>query len=169
VYLQEGERIHGVVEYDTAQVCPNGHVANAETIQAPEFNKDYCEECGKKTITRCPNCDQPIRGRIMFSIGMAGFKPPAYCRFCGEAFPWTALRLEAARELALDSESLNAEERQELVETLPALLSDVPKTHAAAAKFKRLATKAGKETAGALRDILVDIASETAKKIIWPS
>jgi hypothetical protein len=45
---------------------------------------------------------------------------------------------------------------------------DTPKTTVAATRFKKLVLKGGKELAGGFRDILVDIASETAKKILWP-
>lgn len=67
----------------------------------------------------------------------------------------------------MEADRLSKEERQELAGSLEDLVRDVPRTQVAAARFKRLATKAGAQTAGALRDILVDIASETATKAIW--
>jgi hypothetical protein len=167
--LRSSATIAGVYEYDVAQVCPNGHVANSTTIQTPEFNDDFCEECGEATITECPSCKRPIRGQAMYAVVLLTYRPPAFCRHCGQPFPWTASRLEAARELALEAEHLNEDERKELAGTVGDLVRDVPGTHVAAGRFKRLATKAGVGTANALRDILVDIVSETAKKVIWPT
>jgi hypothetical protein len=47
-------------------------------------------------------------------------------------------------------------------------LNETPRTQVAALKFniKHYLTKVGKEAAKASRDILVDIASETGKKIL---
>jgi len=47
------------------------------------------------------------------------------------------------------------------------LIVETPRTQLAAVRFKNLAAKAGRETAGALRSIIVDIASEAAKKAIF--
>ena len=103
----------------------------------------------------------------MFAVNFGTYKPPAFCRYCGKPFPWTELRLDAARGLALHAEQLNEAEREELVVVVGELVRDVPGTPAAADRFKRLAAKAGLGTANALRDILVNIVSETAKKAIW--
>ena len=46
------------------------------------------------------------------------------------------------------------------------IIAENPKTEMAAIKFKHIIAKVGQETAKALRDITVDIASETAKKIL---
>ncbi|MEP9412195.1 MAG: DUF2321 domain-containing protein [Candidatus Brocadia sp.] len=39
-----------MTEYDVAQICLNGYVANEMHINFPEFNKDFCEKCGKKPL-----------------------------------------------------------------------------------------------------------------------
>lgn len=157
--------------YDVAEVCPNGHVANHSTQTYPQHNRTFCEKCGEKTITKCPACHEPIRGDYHVSgyVGPSGYEPPAFCSDCGRPFPWTDRRLAAAKELVLEAEHLTADERIQLAETLDDIVRDVPRTQIAAMRFKRLATKAGAATAGALRDIIVDVASETAKKIIWPA
>lgn len=49
------------------------------------------------------------------------------------------------------------------------IMLDTSQTPVAATRYKRLVAKAGKVAADAFRDILVDVLSEAAKKIIWPS
>jgi hypothetical protein len=75
--------------------------------------------------------------------------------------------LEAGRQLALEAEDLDDDERRQLADSLDDLVRDTPSTPGAAGRFKRLAAKAGKGTANALRDVMVDITSEAAKKVIW--
>ena len=62
---------------------------------------------------------------------------------------------------------MEAEQKEELKRDLDAVATDEPRTQVAALKIKRWIAKAGKESAGIFRDVLVDVASETAKKIIW--
>jgi hypothetical protein len=92
---------------------------------------------------------------------------PAFCHGCGKAFPWTASALEAARFLADETDSLSPTEREELKATFDDLVRDTPKTTLASTRFNKLMVKAGKGVAHAFRDIFVDIASETAKKLIF--
>jgi hypothetical protein len=158
--------------YDDAEVCLNGHVINPTVRASPELNRNYCPDCGARTITNCSNCGTAIRGDYHSSVVVAiGFPydPPAYCGECGSAFPWVEARLAAARELAKDLEELSEQERQELAASLDDLVRDVPMTQVSAGRFKRLVAKAGAGAADAFRDVLVDVMSETAKKIIWPS
>jgi len=51
--------------------------------------------------------------------------------------------------------------------TLDDIVADTPKTPVAASRFKRLVAKPGGAAAEAFMDIFTDIASETAKKMIW--
>ena len=63
---------------------------------------------------------------------------------------------------------MEKEQREELSRDLDAIGSENPRTQVAAVKIGRMMSKAGKEAGGMLRDVLVDLASETAKKAIWP-
>jgi hypothetical protein len=158
--------------YDVAQVCPNGHVANAMTRQEPERSKDFCERCGEKTITCCPNeaCNAAIRGGHVDSLGVVGsyHSPPAFCRACGSPFPWTERATQAAIELATESGSLDDSEQQQFRESVEMAIRDTPKTQLAGSRIAHLLAKMGKATADAIRDVLVDVVSEAAKKMIWP-
>ena len=87
---------------DTMQICLNGHVINDEFLRNPKYNKDYCDRCGKETITRCPNhkCDKPIPGRLFGSSWSR--RAPSFCEHCGEKFPWT--RRTEAKQLKEEAE-----------------------------------------------------------------
>src|SRR5947199_9996158 len=95
--------------YDVAQVCLNGHVPNGFSRSSPEFNETFCSNCGERTITVCPASNHAIRGQIAGSM-IVGFPAPTFCHNCGEACPWTARSVTAARELAEEIESLGTEE-----------------------------------------------------------
>jgi hypothetical protein len=154
--------------YDVAQICPNGHVANSSSVRFPQFNQVHCEKCGEKTITSCPHCQASIRGRYIESMSAEELTPPAFCQNCGSAFPWTERAMQSAIELATESGDLNPEEQQQFTESIHEIARDTPKGQVAGSRVARLLKKMGKTTADAVRDILVDIASETAKKMIWP-
>jgi len=154
--------------YDVAQICLNGHVITAMAGHVPERTRNFCEDCGAATITECPSCDQSIPGFYLNSAVVGSlYEPPAFCGDCGKPYPWTGRRLEAARELALEAGSLSSDERGQLIASFDDLTRDTPRTQVAVGRFKRLAAKAGVETASALRAVLVDVMSEAAKKAIW--
>jgi NAD(P)-dependent dehydrogenase (short-subunit alcohol dehydrogenase family) len=69
----------------------------------------------------------------------------------------------------VDVEELNATEKRILNDTFESLVRESPDTPTAVIRFKKLAGKAGKGAADALRTLLVDILSEAVRKQIWPS
>ncbi len=154
--------------FDVAQICLNGHVTTSTSQRFSQHNKDFCDNCGQPTITACPNCGKPIRGKYhqqnVVDLTWVDDPAPAHCIGCGNPYPWTEGRLTAAKELAQEMEGLTAEERNLLSKSLDDLVRDTPQTPVAATRVKRLLTKAGGAALQAFRDILVDIASETAKK-----
>jgi len=77
---------------DVMQVCLNGHVINYASQKYPHNNKEYCDKCGKKTITSSQHCDKQIPGNIQDTGVIAvGLKTPApdFCQHCGQKFPWS--------------------------------------------------------------------------------
>ena len=84
------------------------------------------------------------------------------------AFPWTSARLAAAKESAGEVEGLSDDERETLKNSLDDLTTDTPKTEVAASRVKRLLAKSGKFAADTLLKVLVTVATESAKKIIFP-
>ena len=167
--------LHGEIDmdeswYDTAQICLNGHVINSSSGESPECNEKFCQTCGERIIRHCENCRQPIRGdyHVPEVLELWEYSVPSFCHNCGNAYPWTEARLRAARELSNELENLSEEERKVVKTSVDDIVVDTPRTTLAATRFKRLVSKAGKESLAAFRTLLVDIASETAKKTIWP-
>lgn len=157
-------------QYDVGQVCLNGHGITGSVKSSPEFMKKFCDKCGAATITACPSCDAEIQGRYKSSgvISVRNYEPPAYCKNCGKPYPWTEAKIQAAKELAFELEDLSDGDKQILADNIEDMMAETPRTTLAATRFGKAFKKAGGQAAGALRDIIVDIASETAKKTIWP-
>jgi len=174
--------------YDTAQICNNGHVVNWMSVSKPEYNRSFCDKCGAQTITNCQYCNAMIKGyyhtiewtkkdvikafqeainplpeTIPYNLGLT---LPSFCSECGKPYPWTEAKLKAAKELADLLEELSPEEREILKKSFDDIVRDTPQTPVAATQFERIAAKLGKAATEQLRKLVVDIASETAKKII---
>ncbi len=158
-------------DYYTMLVCENGHVLTDRLERSPN-DTPHCSKCGAKTISKCPSCGAKIRGDLRDSgIVVLGHTTPApkYCPECGEPFPWTAASLDALRELAELDDDLDAADANALVESVETALTDGPKTKVAAMRIKKILSKAGRATVAAIRDVLVDVLAESAKRTIWPS
>jgi len=161
--------------YDVAQICPNGRVINSAAKSRPEYNAQFCSRCGEKTTAECAHCHTPVRGSLLHDISWSNHQAdyevnyvrPSFCRTCGEAYPWTHRKLEAAKDLARELDGLDDAERQLLANSLDDIVRDTPSTSVAATRFKRLVAKGGAAAAEMFKDILTDIVSETAKKMIW--
>ena len=159
-------------DYDTAQICLNGHVANDSFHRFPQFNKNFCQLCGEPTIIKCEKCNAPIRGYYhtpgVIGVGAGeGDKTSAgFCYNCGHAYPWTERRLKAARELADEFDSLTEAEREKLKQSLDDLVREGPATEIAVVRFKKIMNKVGRESYDMMKSIITDILSETAKKTL---
>lgn len=157
--------------YHTAQICLNGHVITDSYDKNPEFRQNYCDKCGQPTITKCPNCNSNIRGDYECNnVVSIGFSTPApnFCHNCGKPFPWTKDSLDSIQELLSLESTLESSELEYLNSNLPSILTDTPKTKLVATKLKLALGKLGSTASSAIHDIIVDVASETAKKIIFP-
>jgi hypothetical protein len=151
--------------YERAQYCVGGHLITSYATSFPDETQDRCDRCGSPTITACPKCQAIIRGDRLDR--RASPTRPAYCHHCGEPFPWTTQALAAAKELAQSIEA-PADEKRIVEESIVELVNDGPAMKLAAVRFKAFLAKAGTTAAGMFRDILVDVLSEAAKKLIWP-
>lgn len=155
---------------DVVQICLNGHVINASSRRYPQYNKKFCDKCGETTITNCQNCDADIKGRYHRRGFFNGTRFPAllYCDNCGEPYPWTKVKIQAAHDLAQELENISNNEKIIMSQSIDKMVKDTPETTLAATRFQKILSKASEPIASAFRDILVDIVSETAKKILWP-
>jgi hypothetical protein len=156
--------------FDTAQICLNGHIITAMAAEHPERQKKFCDRCGEPTLMQCQSCQTAIRGYYhVYNVFTAtGIPLPAYCHSCGKPYPWTERRVQAAIDLAAEEESLSAEDKKQFNQSVNEITRDTPQAQVGATRLKKLLAKFGAGTGKAVRDIVVDIASEAVKKTIWP-
>ena len=78
-------------QYDTQQVCLNGHQITASYHQSTQLRKAFCADCGEKTIFQCPSCKAEIQGRynVRGALVVARTAVPSNCHACGAPYPWT--------------------------------------------------------------------------------
>jgi len=98
-----------------------------------------------------------------------GFTRPKFCANCGDAYPWTKIAIQTAKELADELDSLTDDEKAILKQSIDGIVKDTPQTKIAATRFAKLMVKGGKEAASIAKEVLVDVMSEVAKKTIFPS
>jgi hypothetical protein len=160
--------IGGATGYDVAQICLNGHKINASARRMPQLCKSHCDRCGEKTIVQCPACNTPIRG---FLVGLvsSSYDVPLYCPQCGKPYPWTESKKAAALELFLLESGADDKEAAEFEKDLDDIVRDTARAPVAASRFRRAMTKLGAPIANGIRDIVVELVSESVKKIIWPT
>lgn len=152
--------------------CLNGHLVGdandsfdtvrllaklPEREQAYERMNSYCAICSQPTISSCKNCIAPI---------LVEDHTPSFCRFCGKAFPWTETALNAAREYTDEIDGLTGEDRAKLKATFDDLTADTPRTELAAHRFMKFIRKAGPAAGDVLTKIMVNVATEGAKKMM---
>jgi hypothetical protein len=154
--------------YGTAEICANGHTTTDDVEESPEMAAKFCPKCGSATIRACPSCNTPIRGYYHIAGVADGFSyaPPNHCHNCGKPFPWTAEKIAAAKEHAAEIDGLDSAEKTQLQGAIDDLAAGGARTELAASRFKRLMKKAGETVGSGLYKVVVDVASEAAKKAL---
>jgi hypothetical protein len=155
--------------YKVAEICLNGHLITDAADDYPEKREKFCSKCGEATITQCPSCKTNIRGyyEIPGYIGVSDYSAPSYCYNCGNAFPWTISKIDSAVELVQLGGVLTDSELSTFKNDLVELTKESPKVQVASYRFKRVMGKIGGNLGNAVKDIIVDVISESAKKAIW--
>jgi len=154
--------------YDIAQICLNGHVITSRAGSHPDRQQRFCDKCGKPTLLTCPKCNTPIRGYDNTpTYGGGRYAAPSFCHNCGSPFLWTQRKQQAAIDLFNDAWE-DEQDRKIFKESIKQITKDTPQAQVASKRLTRLLGKLGKGTASAIRDILVDLASEAVKKILVP-
>ena len=156
--------------FDTSQICLNGHIINRQADSHPEANLKHCKQCGAPTILKCSYCDVRIQGykHIPRRSHVDESPRPNFCHECGKRYPWTDMTINAAEALISELEGLTDTEKTFLSGSIDEIIRDTPRTEASVVRIKKLLPKMGKEAAEALRRLFVDVASETAKKLLTP-
>ena len=150
--------------YGTGLICTSGHQATGLLEQHPEILSDHCTMCGARMISKCPKCEEPIRGSHTSYPSRDG--GTSYCHACGAAYPWTEARLDAAGELAAMDESLSDTERELLRENFPFLGSDNPRVEVAAVQVGRILAKAEPAVRRGLLEIAKSFATSKAAELL---
>ena len=160
--------------YDVAQICISGHLVNDATKKFPQFSSKFCQKCGQQTIDQCPSCNSHIKGRFHSpsapQISSSKESPvPFYCHDCGKPYPWTQTTLETALELVSEEDGLTEEDRARIAENLPHIIAQTPRTPLAASRVKKVFDRMSGAGQTALKQLLADVTTESAKTIIWDS
>ena len=155
--------------YTTAQICHNGHTLTSNLEESPGPAAPHCPDCGMPTIERCPNCDTNIRGCYYEDHvhWKRFYSRPSFCHQCGDTFPWTAIKIKSAKDLADDLSGLTEADVETLKETIDDLSADTPRTELAAHRYKKIVAKLGKDATRLLRSLVIEIATEAAKKALF--
>jgi hypothetical protein len=133
------------------------HSWEVERLERKSAHLQFCSECGAKSVGECEKCHSSIVIRQLFS------DRPAYCSVCGTPFPWTVTAINAAKEFT-DELDLSEAEKVKLKETFTDLTADTPRTEVAAHLFKKFIQKIGPAAGDVLTKIMVNVATEAAKK-----
>lgn len=147
----------------SAYICLHGHIVSSYG----EFDGSYCKECGSHILHHCPNCLSFIRGRSANSF-QKNYKIPNYCIHCGHAFPWTIETKESLNELLKLNSGFSSEDINFVDKNFNSLIVDTPKTKLLATKLHIMLSEATPVVVEASKGLLVDVISETAKKIMFP-
>lgn len=151
--------------YHTAQVCLNGHLVCQSIQDYPDEQQNFCSDCGAKTITECPSCHSKLRGFYDSDFIMAT-KVEHYCFNCGVPYPWTSSAIESTQLIIQEDESLDEIQKASLIESLPDVVSETPKTKLAVVRFQKALKTAGSFTAEGVRQFAIDFGCEFAKKTL---
>lgn len=155
--------------YDVAQICMNGHIITDRANSSPQLKKSHCTKCGEPTITNCVNCNSPIQGFYhVDGVVRLGYKPilHSFCYHCGKPYPWIEKQIIAAKELIDEIDDLDIGEREKLKQSIDDIITDNPRNEVATVRIKKLLPKVGIQFGGALKEIIVSLASEAAKKML---
>jgi hypothetical protein len=151
--------------YSVAEICLNGHMTTGDAEAESEKRAKFCPECGERTVTACPDCRALLRGDHTVEGLIWPGTAENFCYNCGKPYPWTIAKRQAAKEFVAELQ-LDDKDREQLQGVIDDLATGGARTELAASRFKRLMQKVAKPAGSALYKIVLDLASETAKKAI---
>lgn len=144
--------------YTTPSICVReGHVQSRDIAYIPATH--FCKECGAKTISTCPSCAEAIHGTM--GRHPSPYEPPNYCHNCGSMYPWTALRIEAAKALIIESD--DSASAHEAAASIPDLVVPSETSRSSIEKVKDWMKRATPVVARGAWDLLAPIITSEAK------
>jgi len=150
--------------YFPAFICENGHEISTNSNACLD---KFCTECGAPVISKCPSCGKTIRGISNGDYGfLCVYHVPAYCPDCGQPYPWTKTAIQATIDMLAEDEDYPEQDRERLVEVIPDIISETPKTKLAAVRVKKALNSLGSFAAEGLRSFLIDFGCEFVKSQI---
>lgn len=174
--------------YGVAQVCTNGHVITIDYDDKDYERMKKCSICGADTITECPACGHPIRGglcvdtitdyldvcdRYQTEIEHRCFSTrddyslPNFCAECGHPFPWMEQKVARIKNELLRN-GIEEQQINYLMELLPDLITDNPKTQYAVTQFKKIVDHLKENAAGCVKEVFIEVLAEGAKRMMFP-
>lgn len=159
------------MDYWNGKICEFGHIVD----YGASNDSPYCIKCGSSVVSECSNCSSLIRGAFKLygfydaeDPLLENMEYPNYCYGCGKPFPWTENILNNAVEiLALDI-TVDSLTKDIIRNAIPNLLVYTPTSPLAAAKYNMNINKFSQPIKDAMRQLLVDVVSDTLKKSIFP-
>jgi hypothetical protein len=160
-------------DHDISLICESGHVITSYLNRIPTLGKiSFCDVCGEPTIRNCTKCGALIRGawRVeqskeeLSAHSLGDYRPPNFCWQCGTAFPWISSAMQLAVEAV--AADLTPAEAEEFRENLEELLKQTPRAQSLTTRFKQLWSKLRAPAADSIKNIFVEVASETLKRVI---
>jgi hypothetical protein len=157
----------GEKSYYFSKICLNGHVL-FNNLEHLDKTQEFCQECGKKIITCCENCNNPIRGDLYIPDVdiLEQSKAPVYCYACGSPLPWTRAGIDALEEFINFENNLSKDEKEKLKKSIGDIITETPRSQFASMLFKLALTKMGKETGKGVRDLLFKIGTDKVRDSI---
>ena len=164
------------VIYDGARICENGHLINDALTLAPENTRQFCTHCGAVGIEKCSKCQSGIYGAMLhedyngtLEVSQHMGILPGYCHECGNPYPWTVAKIEAAKALISEMNEFTEVDKDSLKSALPDLVCDTPRTTLAAERYKRIVGKLAAGAGEGLKQIFLEIVTEGVKRVVYPS
>ena len=154
--------------YHIEQICLNGHLITNLADKYPELCQSHCSCCGASTITHCPTCNFPLHGNYDrgMSRTIASTSVDAYFYNCGAPYPWTEIAIQSTSQVIMQEKELADIDKNSMIESLPDIITETPKTSLAALRLKKGLSSVGKFTADAIRQFIIDFGCELAIKLL---
>lgn len=152
------------IRYDMAQICERGHLITDSGKTTPELLRDFCKECGSRTLTACLMCERSIDGR-MINSGAYGFEfpVPQYCVGCGSPFPWTTSRIDTLLE-AIEELEIDDGDKEKLKTSVIDIISETDKTPIAVSRYKRVVGALNERFQKMMWNVFSNVATATVKQ-----